>query len=382
MTEFKEIGPGNFLTGLLRRIRNEENELQKTGEKIASSPHASENQPAATSVNPSTPEIKSETLESQPAEAVRITPENLGSREFRDEYHLKYAYLTGAMFRGIASKELVIAMGRAGMMGHLGTGGMETDAIEDAIKDIRTALNGKSYGMNLLHNYYDPDAEEKLVDLYLKYGVRHVEAAAYTQMTPALVRYRLTGLSRHEYGSIAASHKIMGKISRPEVAEAFLSPAPERIVKILLEQGKITQEQADLAQKIPMADALCAEADSGGHTDGASSYALFPAIRRLRDDMMKKFGYEKQVFLGAAGGIGSPESAAAAFILGADFILTGSVNQCTVEAGTSDLVKDMLQNMNIQDTEYAPAGDMFETGAKVQVLEIVNMKIHNSVQTA
>ncbi len=28
----------------------------------------------------------------------------------------------------------------------------------------------------------------------------------------------------------------------------------------------------------------------------------------------------------------------------------------------------MLQQMNVQDTEYAPAGDMFEMGAKVQVL--------------
>ncbi|WP_458574091.1 beta/alpha barrel domain-containing protein, partial [Paenibacillus polymyxa] len=57
------------------------------------------------------------------------------------------------------------------------------------------------------------------------------------------------------------------------------------------------------------------------------------------------------------------------FILGADFIMTGSINQCTVEAGTSDEVKDLLQQLNIQDTDYAPAGDMFEMGAKVQVMK-------------
>ncbi|MBN2443261.1 MAG: hypothetical protein JXJ04_18010, partial [Spirochaetales bacterium] len=39
------------------------------------------------------------------------------------------------------------------------------------------------------------------------------------------------------------------------------------------------------------------------------------------------------------------------------------------EAGTSDIVKDLLQQINVQDTEYAPAGDMFELGAKVQVLK-------------
>ena len=55
-------------------------------------------------------------------------------------------------------------------------------------------------------------------------------------------------------------------------------------------------------------------------------------------------------------------------MLGAEFILTGSINQCTVEAGMSAVVKDMLQGINVQDTTYAPAGDMFELGAKVQVL--------------
>ena len=56
-------------------------------------------------------------------------------------------------------------------------------------------------------------------------------------------------------------------------------------------------------------------------------------------------------------------------MMGADFILTGSINQCTVEAGTSDCVKNLLQEINVQDTDYAPAGDMFELGAKVQVLK-------------
>src|SRR6185295_12181791 len=73
------------------------------------------------------------------------------------------------------------------------------------------------------------------------------------------------------------------------------------------------------------------------------------------------------IHVGAAGGIGTPQAAAAALIMGADFILTGSINQCTVEAGTSDAVKDLLQELNVQDTDYAPAGDMFEIGARIQV---------------
>ncbi|MCB8818826.1 beta/alpha barrel domain-containing protein [Desulfosporosinus shakirovi] len=79
---------------------------------------------------------------------------------------------------------------------------------------------------------------------------------------------------------------------------------------------------------------------------------------KLRDDMIKKYGYSNKIRVGAAGGIGTPEVAAAAFILGADYILTGSINQCTVESRTSKAVKELLQQINIQDTEYAPAGDM------------------------
>jgi len=116
-----------------------------------------------------------------------------------------------------------------------------------------------------------------------------------------------------------------------------------------------------------MADEICVEADSGGHTDQGVAYALMPAMLLLRDEMLTKYRYDKPIRVGAAGGIGTPHAAAAAFIMGADFILTGSINQCTVEAGTSNAVKDLLQDLNVQDTDYAPAGDMFEIGARVQV---------------
>ena len=70
--------------------------------------------------------------------------------------------------------------------------------------------------------------------------------------------------------------------------------------------------------------------------------------------MMEEHKYQQRIRIGAAGGIGTPQSAAA-FTLGAEYIVTGSINQCTVEADTSDLVKDMLNEVNIQDMEYAPA---------------------------
>lgn len=279
-----------------------------------------------------------------------ITAESLGDSDFKKDYGLRYAYLAGAMYKGIASKELVVAMGKAGMMGYLGTGGLDLSEVESAIRHIKSELPSQPYGMNLLCDLERPDSEERTVELFLKHGVRYVEAAAFMRMTPSLVRWRLNGIQRNPDGSVSRPRRTLAKVSRPEVAAAFMQPAPEPIVKDLLAAGKITKAEAELSQSIPMADEVCVEADSGGHTDQGVAYALMPAMMVLRDEMVSKYRYDRPIRIGSAGGIGTPHAAAAAFMMGSDFILTGSINQCTVEAGTSDAVKDLLQELNVQDT--------------------------------
>jgi trans-AT polyketide synthase/acyltransferase/oxidoreductase domain-containing protein len=402
--EFEEIGTGKILTGLIGRIRKEVPPLVISPETAASvinerqlpvnvienikNPVISEsatNQHSKLNVVPEAiatitkairvskdrPKNKSqEKIKPAPKTAAGISASSLGNSEFKKDYNLKYAYLTGGMYRGIASPEMVVKMGKAGMMGFFGSGGLEISQIEAAIQYIQKELSaGQAYGINMVYNPNAPESEAKIIDLLLAYGVTRIEAAAFLSITPALVKYRARGLKRDPAGQVISANRIIAKVSRPEVAEVFLSPAPERMIARLAAENEISPEAADLAKEIPMADDICAEADSGGHTDGGVAYALMPAMLKLRDEMLQKYRYHKKVRVGAAGGIGTPEAAAAAFILGADFILTGSINQCTVEAATSNSVKDLLQQINVQDTEYAPAGDMFELGAKVQVLK-------------
>lgn len=301
---------------------------------------------------------------------IRIAPESLGSARFLKEYGVKYAYLAGAMYKGIASKELVVALGKAGLLGYLGTGGMNRSEVEASIRYIQRELDrGQGYGLNLLCNLDRPELEEEVVDLCLKYGVRFVEAAAFIQLTPSVVRYRLHGIRRNARGEVVVPNRVLAKVSRPEVARVFMEPAPAAIVDQLVAAGQLTPEEARLGRTVPVAHEICVEADSGGHTDQGVAYALMPAIFGLRDEVQGRFSYDKPILVGAAGGIGSPHAAAAAFAMGADFVLTGSINQCTVEAGTSDSAKDLLQGVGVNDTAYAPAGDMFELGAKVQVVK-------------
>lgn len=301
--------------------------------------------------------------------AIRLNPGSLGSAAFRREYKVKYAYFAGSMYKGVGSKELVVAMGRRGMMGFLGTGGLRIEQVEEDIRYIQAALaDGQSYGANLLADPSRPELEERVVDLYLRAGVRTVEASAFMQVSPSVVRYRLSGLRRNAAGDLEIPNRVIAKISRPEVAAVFMQPAPAQIVEKLVAAKQLTPQEADLGRHIPLAHDICVEADSGGHTDQGVAYALMPAMAALRDRITDEQRYREPIRIGAAGGIGTPDAAAAAFVLGADFIVTGSINQCTVEAGTSDAVKDLLQQINVQDTTYAPAGDMFEMGAKVQVL--------------
>lgn len=346
--QIEEIGPGDALKGLVKAIREK---YVPTVAMATAAAARMENEPA------------------RPA-AAALTPATLGDSSFRKEYNVKYAYAAGGMYKGIASKELVVRMAKAGLLSFFGTGGLTRPETEQALDQIQRQLSGgEPYGVNVVYDPADPQTEEETVDLCLARKVRNLEAGAFMSVTPALVRYRLRGLSRDGAGRVAAANRILAKVSRPEVAELFLSPAPERIVEKLLAAGQVTQEQATLARTIAMADDICAEGDSGGHTDQRSALPLIPTILRLRDELAQKYRYDRKIRVGAAGGIGTPEAAAAAFLMGADFILTGSVNQCTMEAGTSTAVKELLQQVNIQDTDYAPAGDMFELGAKVQVLK-------------
>ncbi|MDJ0933255.1 ACP S-malonyltransferase [Breoghania sp.] len=299
----------------------------------------------------------------------RVTMENLGSRAFCEAFGLRYPYVSGSMYQGIASIGIVIRMAKAGLLGFFGAAGLSIPEIRSAIHEIRAQIPaGAAFGVNFIAHLNRPHLEDELTDLLLEEGVDIVEASAFMEVTPALVRYRAKSLER-QGEKVRAKNRVIAKVSRPDVAAQFFGPVPEAVVEKLLKDRSVTAEEADLLRQVPMADAICVEADSGGHTDQGMPFALIPPILKLRDQAEARFPGFGPLFVGAAGGIGTPEAAAAVFVLGADFIVTGSINQCTAEAGTSDAVKDMLEGINVYDTAYAPSGEMFEFGSKIQVLK-------------
>ncbi len=295
-------------------------------------------------------------------------PENLGDRSFCKDHGLSLPYVAGAMANGIASVELVQAMGRAGMLGVFGAAGLSLTVVEQAIDRLGTRLAGRPWATNLIHSPYEPAHEEAVVDLYLRRGVSTVSASAFLGLTLPLVRFRLAGIGLDSAGHIHTPHMVIGKVSRAEVAEHFLSPAPAELVGELVRRGELTEAQAELARHVPVAQDLVVEADSGGHTDNRPALTLFPGMAALSRAKQEQFGYARALRVGLAGGISTPQAAAGAFAMGAAFVLTGSVNQSTLEAGTSDAVRKMLADAGQADVKMAPAADMFEMGVDLQVL--------------
>ncbi|MDY6903310.1 MAG: PfaD family polyunsaturated fatty acid/polyketide biosynthesis protein [Thermodesulfobacteriota bacterium] len=298
-----------------------------------------------------------------------LPPDSFGSTAFKCMLGIRYPYVAGAMANGITSVEMVVAAARAGMVGFFGAAGLPPSKVAEAIDRLQTELKDLPFGMNLIHSSGDPNLENEIVNLYLEKGVRLISASAYMRLTPFIVLYRLKGIHSDADGNVVTPNRIVAKVSRVEVASRFFEPPPEKIVAKLLEQGLVTQEEASLASRIPMADALTAEADSGGHTDNRPALALLPTMLALRDEICAQHQYSRSVPVGLGGGIATPAATAAAFSMGAGYVITGSINQSCVEAGVCDTVRQMLVEAGQADVTMAPAADMFEMGGKVQVLK-------------
>jgi len=297
-------------------------------------------------------------------------PESLGDQEFCRDHSIRYPYCGGSMAQGISSVELVEALCSGGMLAFYGAAGMPLDRVESAIDRLMKSLGpDRPFGFNLIHSPNEPLTELSCAELYIRRNLGLVEASAFMDITLPLVLYRLDGIHSLPSGEVITPRRIMAKVSRVEVASKFFAPPPASLMAELVAQGRLTEEQARMAEQIPMAEDLTAEADSGGHTDNRPALSLVPTMMTLRDRIQQKYGYKAKLRVGAAGGISTPASAAAAFSMGAAYIMTGSVNQACLESGTSDPVRAILAQTEQADVTMAPAADMFEMGVKVQVVK-------------
>lgn len=307
-----------------------------------------------------------------PSKADSIHAEWLGDHGFTKIHGSRFAYVVGEMARGIATPRMVVEAAKAGLVGFYGSAGLRPQTIAEGLSEIETGLGGgaPAWGANLIHSPQQPGYERAVVDLFLQRGVQRVSASAFMALSPEIVRYSAAGLKRGADGNTERNTHVFAKVSRAEVARQFMAPAPQKILQALVAQGDITAEQAEMAQRVPVAGDITAEADSGGHTDNRPAGPLFSSLSQARTETSKVHGLDPDLIrIGLGGGIGTPWAAAAAFQLGAAYIITGSVNQAAVESGLSLEGRQLLAEAGPADVAMTPAADMFEQGVEVQVLK-------------
>src|SRR5262249_30567828 len=153
--------------------------------------------------------------------------------------------------------------GRAGMLGFLGCAGLPLERIYEQITDVKTALHGRdvAWGANLIHSPQEPGLEERVVELLLREGVRHVEASAFMALRPSVAWYAYRGIRLDDRGRIQRPNRLLVNLSRPEVASAFLAPAPVALLHKLVAEGKLSPEEGRLGAHLPVAEDVTAEAD-------------------------------------------------------------------------------------------------------------------------
>src|SRR5512138_155222 len=104
-------------------------------------------------------------------------PEGLGDPAFCADLGIRYPYLGGSMAKGISSVAMAEELGRGGMLGFYGAAGLPLATVEAALD--RLAASRLPYGINLIHSPQEPDLEKALAELYIRRGVRLVEASAF-----------------------------------------------------------------------------------------------------------------------------------------------------------------------------------------------------------
>lgn len=226
---FQEVGPGDVLTKMQGFIAAAPMSAAAGGFAPVQQPQKQVEQtaPATTQEEIITDELPAyyrQLTGEEVAEGIDplFTATHLGSAAFRKLYKVKYAYAAGSMFYGIASKELVVRMGRAGLLSFYGSKGKSLAEIEEAIRYFQTLPAPFPYGIHVWHQPDDAAAEMALVALLQKHQVSVVEAGGYTALSEAIVYYRVSGLVKDRNGRTTIRHHILAKAARPDIAALFL----------------------------------------------------------------------------------------------------------------------------------------------------------------
>lgn len=318
--EIHEVGPGKVLASLVKAIRLTTPPRSPEPPKMAFRPAASPD---------AVPEF------SRPAGA------------FRGAYGLRHACVAAPPGYGLCSPELLAALARAGVLPVIpADAGLA--AAERFVDSVQAQAPGRALALALPPALPDPE-------IWFEFCRRRRLAAVlppgFDLASGALWRHRAVASGPDAEGRTQPVGRVLAQVRDTAAAEACLWPEPAAIaarVAIEAETGRVVPSGLPADELIILVDGR-----------RPAEINLLPAIRR-RDTLPPP---ARSVGLGVAGDVGTPEAVATLFDLGADFVVTTDLNICTREAAAPDIVKDLLQRLEIDDLAWAPVDGGFHADA-------------------
>ena len=300
-----------------------------------------------------------------------VPPGSLGTASFRERHGLRAAYVAGPIAYGVTGPAFVSALARSQLLAFFGTGGLDADSVIAGLTAIAAEAAGAPAGVALPAHSDDRRLSELVLTQARQLDVRRVLAWATAPPSPELIRFRASGLRRMPDGRVKVRNRLFVQVNNPESAEPWMRPPPGEILDVLVGRGQITVPEAALARRLAVAEDIIAETPPGNRAERWPLFALLPGLQRSRARISEEEGYGERgviVHIGASGELGDPATVHAAFHLGADFVVTGTINQTAVEAATSLRAKELMAEASAADCRGAPGADRFEVGGRVVVL--------------
>jgi NAD(P)H-dependent flavin oxidoreductase YrpB (nitropropane dioxygenase family) len=250
-------------------------------------------------------------------------------------------------------RDVVAAVSRAGGLGVLGAVAFSPEQLETELKWIDEHVSGKSYGVDTVipaqyigksEGDFKKEDLEKLIpeqhrlfidSLLKKYGVPEIPEGV--EETESLLGWSASSGRAHV--EVALNHPI-------QLIANALGPPPEDVIKTAHGRGLLVAalcgsvKQA-IAQKDAGVDIIIASGyEAGGHTGEIGSMVLLPQV----------VDAVAPTPVLAAGGIGSGRQMAAAMVLGAQGVWTGSIWLTTRESDCVPALVDKMLAATSRDT--------------------------------
>ncbi|RKR31307.1 MULTISPECIES: nitronate monooxygenase family protein [Paraburkholderia] len=254
-------------------------------------------------------------------------------------------------------RDVVVEASKAGAIGVLGCVGFTPEELEVQLEWIDERIGGKPYGVDVVMPEKDPWADEAdLSRLHAKLkAMIPPENIAYAKKVladngvpelPAGIEHegdyliRSTAATARRHVEIALKHPLVRL-----VANALGAP-PADVTAMIKESGRLL---AGLCGEVSQAkrhaaagvDIIIAQGtEGGGHTGEIGSMVLWPEV----------VDAVAPVPVLGAGGVGSGAQIAAALMLGAQGVWTGSLWLTTVESDLTDQQRELLIEARSRDT--------------------------------